>query len=649
MFAFVSRFISNIYLFFGADVNNPKSGYLSSAYYHNDVSFAKKLIEKKGADINLIDNKGYTPLYFAMQYCPEGARDLLSRSVELLDYRLPNTKETYLHFSIRNHKDELTNLILEKTGKTLVNVRDVEGRSATYVAIEEGYTELADKFIFDYGNVIHNPTEGVELLVNKVKQGNSTVTEYLINNLGVDVNSLDASGTPVICYATNGNVMKVLIDLGAEFNFTLPDGRTLLHHTILKGSESAVLTLLKNGANPLTLDKDGLSPLYHVFAKGYANAAKEILSKTNYYLGNDILFGNLLSEMIDDNKVEALKFLLKVAPAKIHDRVDGMPSILAALKAGQIEVAKVLKSYGAFVSGNDRETADVLHDAILDNKEAVVKYMIKELGTSPNTLDSKGMSALDVIKSCLPWMLNPSIALLGKGYKNINSNIVQHLIDAGIDTTKLDNYNKSYLYKAIEKRDLAAVKLLLAVGDNPNAIHNNCLKNPVFLACEKNDYSIISELIKAKAFVSAVDPSTGLAPIQVAITNNEESIVKALVDANADLRVIKNDGANVVHLAVKHMDSYMVSFIAKKIPTALYMKDIYGDTPLDLAEKTSILKANEIKAIMGISTTPQPATSTEYKTAYYDNKHPNHADDADLAGPLYPDLHTPTPSAPPLD
>lgn len=646
MLAFVSRFVSNIYLFFGADVNNPKSGYLSSAYYHNDVSFAKKLIEKKGADINLIDTKGYTPLYYAMQYSYNGAVDLIARGVNLVDYRLPNTKETYLHFSIRNHKDELTNLILEKTGKTLVNVRDAEGRSATYVAIDEGYLDLANKFIFDFGSVIHNPTEGVELLVNKVKQGNSKVTEYLIKNLGVDVNSLDASGTPVICYAAKGSVMKVLIDLGAEFNFTLPDGRTLLHHTMLKGSENAVLTLLQNGANPLTLDKDALSPLYHAITKGYVVAAREIHSKTNYYVGNDILYGNILSEMISDNKVKALEFLFKIAPAKINDRVEGMPSILAALKAGQIEVAKVLKSYGAFVSGNDRDAADVLHDAILHNKEKVVKYMIKELGTSPNTLDSKGMSALDVI-------LTPKVTLTGNQYKEVNSIIIQYLVNAGVNTTKVDNYNKSYLYKAIEKGDFAAVKLLLAIGDNPNAGHNNFIKNPVLLACEKGDYSVVSELIHAKAFVNAIDPSTGLMPIQVAITNNHESIVKALVNAGADLRAIKTDGSNVVHLAIKYMDSSTVSLLAKKIPMALYMKDVYGNTPLDLAEKTSILKANVIKEAMGISTTPQPATSPEYKTAAYDAKKyaPSAppAEDGELLEPLYPDLHTPTPSAPPLD
>jgi len=245
------------------------------------------------------------------------------------------------------------------------------------------------------------------------RQGQSEAAELLITN-GADVQAINEYGYAPLHLAINHvEVMRVLLDHGANLNAGDWSGETALEKAIVRGDKEVVSLLLARGA-----DID-LHMAAHI---GHLDKVKELLAN-----GADI---NLRLSRIDPSMLEELSAIYRDTPPKqgkprgdtpLHRAVRGghadVVEFLAATGAdleargeggqtplqeaadlGFAEVAEVLISHGADVNANSDDPEDwsqtPLHIAADYGHTATVVILLAK-GADANVKDAQGRTALD--------------------------------------------------------------------------------------------------------------------------------------------------------------------------------------------------------------------------------------------------------------
>ncbi|XP_046546832.1 uncharacterized protein LOC124256904 [Haliotis rubra] len=192
-----------------------------------------KLLLGCGANINLVDDNGYTILHSQIIYSNfELLNLILSAMVSPLPVYRDKSSETPLHIASENGNFECLTLLLKK----YPHVKELTsgGSTALHLAILSG-TDKADK-------------------VKALIQANS------------DITIADYRGNTVLHLAAVGNhiqIVKTLIDKGANVNQRNTDGNTPLHLALSSQSTKACVDiLLKRGADVLLENKKGMTPVY---------------------------------------------------------------------------------------------------------------------------------------------------------------------------------------------------------------------------------------------------------------------------------------------------------------------------------------------------------------------------------------------------
>jgi ankyrin repeat protein len=107
--------------------------------------------------------------------------------------------------------------------------------------------------------------------------GNVTPCLEALNN-GADVNDPKASpfGPPLVSAALTGlaDVVRVLLEHGADVSLRGPSGHTALHEAASAGYEDVCRQLLEAGADPAATERNGFTPLMLAASKGREEVCK---------------------------------------------------------------------------------------------------------------------------------------------------------------------------------------------------------------------------------------------------------------------------------------------------------------------------------------------------------------------------------------
>ena len=203
--------------------------------------------------------------------------------------------------------------------------------------------------------------------LKKVKPNLSHI-ESLIMEDGADVNSMmeDKGATPLFVASASDNeeLIRVLVKNGAKVNFQNKQGVTALQTAVVNENVNAVKVLIELGADVNLENEIGYTPL-HLGAEG--------------------------------DEVEIVRMLIE-AGANLHamEGVEGgtpLHRVVSIQAQGNVEIAKLLISYGADVNfQNDDENAP-LHWACGNNKLTIIKILV-EAGADVNLRGSQGTTPL---------------------------------------------------------------------------------------------------------------------------------------------------------------------------------------------------------------------------------------------------------------
>ena len=451
-----------------------------------------------GANVNVTDENGRTPLYHA---CQKGYH-------KLADFLLMNKANVYVGESpliaaVRNNQMRCVVLLL-RSGADM-NVTSSDGETAFTLACKIGNVNLTE-CLFLHGVIKPSPCsvdfilQNCDLRLGMLKlllhYGARNNLTYLIESLlkhftYFGVNCKMYGKTALYHAAANGNVlmMKKLIDHGANMNKSNSgklycNASTPLHVACENGHYDAVEYLLRTGAIVDSVDGNGRTPLFYAAASRNTNILQLLLVKgaainTRDEDGdNAMMFGY---KTHGSNYVYVVNIFLNNIPHTTSDKHCRNLLVVAA-KKGHYKIVELLLRFGIDPNHSNRLGDTALGGACVNSYEDIVKLLL-EFNADPNFC---------------PFDVQPH------------------------------KFNSLALHSAARKGDISIVKLLLEHGANVNLTHSlppslNKWDRPPLLYALKNIYPKISHLHS----IASIEDALGI----------RLNLVKMLLEMGADANI----------------------------------------------------------------------------------------------------------------
>ena len=211
----------------GADIYlKDKNGITIAHKYviHNDFELLDELI-KKGADINTPDKNGFPPLAYTNNL--KMIKYLLEKGANP-DFYYPSGN-TLFHNAVKSNNLELAYLLYK--AKANPNLKNKNGDLPLDIAFSEDMRTI----LLSSGAKLNE-----RLYVHQAVRENNI--KYLNNllELGADINIADKKGNTPIFYAQNPKILKLLIKAKANLMHTNNSGYTPVEHFALSGNDKFV-------------------------------------------------------------------------------------------------------------------------------------------------------------------------------------------------------------------------------------------------------------------------------------------------------------------------------------------------------------------------------------------------------------------------
>ena len=305
----------------GADVNAQRTDdkttpLMLAADWQNYL--VSRLLLEHGADINMRDKYGRTPLYRAVRTNHETlVKLLLERKADVC---VQDTEgDSPLHFSVRGGFLEVSRLLIEAGCN--VNVRNKSHQTPLYIAVEKTHEQLVTLLLANDADVHmqykENPSERIYLVRGK-DRGKPAWHYVLVEKLLFGLflkrtqgGSLDVSDFGKVLKSgwgvdpPVGTTDKILEDGGDIFK-EIP-GETLLHVATRNNNTEIIQLLADFGSSDVnTHDKEGFAPLHIAAIRGNMHAVKKLVE-----LGADVNQALPVAEVAHVNKELDIEEYLK--------------------------------------------------------------------------------------------------------------------------------------------------------------------------------------------------------------------------------------------------------------------------------------------------------------------------------------------------
>ena len=189
-------------------------------------------------------------------------------------------------------------------------------------------------------------------------------------------------------------------------------------------------------------------------------------------------------------------------------------------------------------------------------------------------------------------------------FSNENNNIKLELIEINLELLKYSK--KGDKEKVLELLNNQKININYKNENGWTALH---------YACDEGNLKIVEILIKAHIDINIKNNDKKTA-LHISAFRGYFDITKLLVENGADLNALDNEKNLAIHLCALNGHNELLAYLLEKKSTYILSKNLYGNTPLDLAKNKEAKMIIE-KYIKLILCTPQKRKNSN---TYYSNK-----------------------------
>uniref|UniRef100_UPI003F4B5BA9 ankyrin repeat domain-containing protein n=1 Tax=Brachyspira catarrhinii TaxID=2528966 RepID=UPI003F4B5BA9 len=298
-----------------------------------------------------------------------------------------------------------------------INFQMKEKPRSEFLASEYANPQILELYLNKNIYLLMNSEDVVSLIKSASIGNNVENINYLVKNLGIDVDTKDTN--TMLHYAVGHGSIEAadeLIKLGADIDNTNANFKTPLHYIIENNSDrliESVNLLLSKKANPNIKDKNGNTAL-HLAVMNAHKSKKEYIEVINALIKNNANVNILndknqlaLNIAVINNDTEISNILIN-AKSELNNMYNGSAPIHIAIKNNNIAITDTLLLNGADVDIKDSKGYSPLAIAVENNNLEICRKLIRNNAA----VDSK---AIDIAKK----MNNKEIKkLLGLEYIN---------------------------------------------------------------------------------------------------------------------------------------------------------------------------------------------------------------------------------------
>ncbi|MCX5924239.1 MAG: ankyrin repeat domain-containing protein [Candidatus Dependentiae bacterium] len=460
--------------------------------------------------------------------------------------------------AIINHKASFFNYFLSKLSPAKVHTKNDDNHSLLHVAAEVGNADAVEK-----------------LLKKGLSARDKTVTT------GQNPLHLAYAFNPVIDQDFDPRVIQHLVsDNPNIINEPDGNGKTALHHAVLRDNPDMLQELLSHKPNIKIKDQNGYTALDYAISTKNLPAFEmmditnnicdpsskkfiiKLMSGSQYDLDpkqplklkrqfspeflNNVLFnigadtgGSLVSLLIENG-----------ANPNINNNTEQTP-LHAATKQGNVEAVRALLAAKANPNATDIEGFNPLHAATQKGSVEIMRLLLAA-GVNPNIANKKGLTPLliavsagriEAVNALLDTGANPNISndvgvtpLHQAAFQGLLE-IAKTLLDAKADPNTVIANGRTPLYEAVSKGRIKIVRALLDKGANPSPDHEKGGYVSLHVAIEQGDNEIIRALLDKGANPNITDWSSYNTPLYIAVKKENLEIVRALLSKGANSNI----------------------------------------------------------------------------------------------------------------
>jgi len=263
---------------------------------------------------------------------------------------------------------------------------------------------------------------------------------------GWDVNSKDLNMETPLTYAagSSGEMIRLLLEKGADVNAQNLKGNTALHIATRQGKTDMTHLLITSGAKVNLANKDGETPLYHAALSGQAEAIRLLLDQHADIKLQPTSASTLLHAAAEGGNPELLDRLLR-ADADVNAKDQNLFTPLhSAAEFGQVEASRRLIKKGADVNAQSNTEATPLHLAIW--------YLGSPMYNDSQDKEASRQKAYDLVKLLLDGGSDPNILSWDGSPLHIavlrsDARVIEMLIESGaeVELANLDGQTPTQL------------------------------------------------------------------------------------------------------------------------------------------------------------------------------------------------------------
>lgn len=575
---------------------------------------------KKGIPINVCDNAGISPLEIALQNLDDdisvrvayelilgGAQDFSTdytyfvQTVSSRNFTLRlQDGQTPLHLaSIMGHK-AIAKFLLENGAD--VKAQDSSGATALHEALRYGNLEIARMLIAANANLNAADNIGKTPAMVVYPKEKAMETYGLLAENHADFTRKDMFGDTVLHTAcmcgTDSEVIRFLIEHGAEVNAKNKEGSTPLCIAVQKKNVDVVRVLAENGADIHAKDAQGISPVIGAMINSQ-EMLKAILTTENVMTVDSEGNTPLHIALLYDAPLSRVKYILsQTSDVNLRNREGNSPLFICVLK-NRKEVGEALLQKGADIFCSNNNNNSPLRLAL---KYSVQVPTVQDWLLNSDTIYSTDGSGNTVLHYAAEWQYGPAITyLLGRNAdvnaknakgetvlfsaaKSNNPEIIQKIVDGGADLYARDNMGSTAIHIAVRFDANVSVEKLLSLGIDVNA-QNSSGKSALSEAVLSSKVEVAKILLQNGANPNCCDIN-GVTVLMDAIRGCNEAVVHLLLENGASPNAQDINGRNAYHEAAFMGDVDIIKIIRNAGGNAL-ARDKQGKTPFSIVMNSS--------------------------------------------------------------